>query len=97
MRIPDATGMASEEHSALLTLASHSSYTLPVHGLSAEARPNFFTTSLDHAMWIHKRPDCSAWMLVQTRWLLVGDERGMMHALFRARHGRPIATVVQQT
>ena len=97
MRIPDSRDLPPADHFALLTLASDFWYTLPIHGLArGRRRPSFATTSLDHAVWFHRRPDCSEWLLVETQGLFVAQGLGMKRATIWSRSGEPIASIVQQ-
>jgi acyl-CoA thioesterase-2 len=96
VRVAESATLDKIGHYALLTLASDFWYTLPVHGLSDEDRPSFITTSLDHAIWFHNRPDFSQWTLVETQGVLAENDIGFKRASFWSRCGRPIATVMQQ-
>ncbi len=96
LRIADSAALDPIDHYALLTMASDFWYTLPLHGLNSGPRPTFITTSLDHAIWFHGRPDLSQWMLVETQGMLIENDIGLNRAVFWSRDGQPIATVTQQ-
>jgi len=96
LRVPLARNLAPAAHYALLTLASDFWFTLPVHGATISPRTPFTTTSLDHTVWFHDHADLGEWLLVETQRLLLERDVGLMSARYWSRHGRPVATVMQQ-
>ena len=96
VRVADTARLPAIDHYALLTLASDYWYTLPVHGVSVGKRPSYMTTSIDHSIWFHDRPDISEWTLVETQCALIERDIGLKNARYWSRAGRPVATVTQQ-
>lgn len=98
LRVPASRGFSSREHHALLALVSDYWFSLPVHAISGEQQPpQFLTSSLDHAIWFHRPPDCGEWLLAETEAWGVHDGVAMMRALYWNLDGELVATAVQQT
>jgi acyl-CoA thioesterase-2 len=99
IRIPDAGTLEQVSQKALLTLISDFWFTLPVHAHPSARKAfgkDFLMTSIDHAIWLHGRPDCSEWILFEAQAPLVDGELAMLHAFAWSRLGAPLATVQQQ-
>lgn len=98
VKVPGFTNFDVVDHFCMLTLISDFWFTLPVHDLpSARATlgTNFATTSLDHALWFHGRPDCSAWMLFEMSAPVASGGIAAMQARVWSQDGRVIATCLQ--
>jgi len=83
---------------ALLTYASDlglvSTAALP-HS-SSQPRSGLMLASLDHALWIHRQPDLSDWILFAKRTSTATGARGLSHAEFFTRDGELLASVTQE-
>ena len=99
IRVPDAGTLDYLSQKALLTLISDFWFTLPVHAHPSARKAfgkDFLMTSIDHAIWLHGRPDCSEWILFEAQAPLVDGELAMLRAFAWSRLGAPLATVQQQ-
>ena len=52
--------------------------------------------SLNHALWIHRAPDVSDWLLFETESPIVRGGRGLGRGLLYARSGELVATATQE-
>ena len=83
-------------HTAVLVYASDRSL------LSTAARPHglgFGTmrgASLDHAVWLHRVPRFSDWLLFVTNSPVAHAARGLIHGAMYSRDGTRVASVVQE-
>jgi acyl-CoA thioesterase-2 len=77
------------------------------HGLFGAARrivdvagagtfDSMFRTSLDHAIWFHRQPDVSDWLLYDIEAIMHFDERILAQGKIYDRAGRRVATVTQE-
>ena len=57
---------------------------------------NFDGTSLDHAMWFHRRADATQWLLFDQNVEWTGDGRGLATGRFYTEDGQLIATCSQE-
>lgn len=63
---------------------------------STVARDALQMASLDHALWIHRRPPMDDWLLFHKRTSVAVGSRGLVHAEFFARDGALLASVSQE-
>jgi acyl-CoA thioesterase-2 len=99
VRAVDAAGFGAIDQLCLLTLISDFWCTLPVHhlpGAQAMLGDKLITTSLDHALWFHAVPDCSAWMLFEMDCCTVGAGVALLQARVWSREGQMLANCSQQ-
>ncbi|WP_443043172.1 hypothetical protein [Streptomyces sp. NBC_00371] len=62
-----------------------------------EPRPvGVVLASLDHSMWFHRPFRADEWLLYACRSRLAGDGRTLAYGEFWDRHGRLVASVVQE-
>ncbi len=83
---------------ALLTYASDvglvSTATLP--HIDSTPRNSLMMASLDHALWVHRKPQLNDWFLFAKRTSTASGARGLSHAEFYTRDGELIASVSQE-
>ena len=83
---------------ALLTYASDvglvSTATLP--HIDSTPRNSLMMASLDHALWVHRKPKLDDWFLFAKRTSTASGARGLSHAEFYTRDGDLIASVSQE-
>lgn len=56
-----------------------------------------FLTSLDHALWFHRRFRADEWLLISQQSRTAGDGRGLARSEVWTRDGRLVASAVQET
>ena len=85
-------------HYALLAYASDealvSTAALPHN--STQPRASLMLASLDHALWIHRKPNFDDWILFAKRTSTASGARGLSHAEFYSRDGELLASVTQE-
>lgn len=94
----DADPADSALQHALLTYASDvglvSTATLP--HIDTTPRNSLMMASLDHALWVHRKPVLTDWFLFAKRTSTAAGARGLSHAEFYTRDGELIASVSQE-
>jgi acyl-CoA thioesterase II len=68
---------------------------LPPHGIVIES-PDVQVASLDHAVWFHADFRADDWVLDDQEVLWAGGSRALCRGLLYDRHGRLVATVMQE-
>lgn len=85
-------------HYSLLTYASDvalvSTAALPHN--STQPRSGLMLASLDHALWMHRKPSFDDWILFAKRTSTASGARGLSHAEFFTRDGELLASVTQE-
>ncbi len=85
-------------HYSLLTYASDvglvSTAALPHN--TTHPRAGLMLASLDHALWIHRKPNFDDWILFAKRTSTASGARGLSHAEFFTRDGELLASVTQE-
>ena len=98
MRIASALGDDEGEHDAALAYLSDSTLVdhvpLPLGRRWQDA--GFGGTSLDHAMWYHRRARADAWLLFVQTVEATGGGRGLASGRFYTEDGTLVATCVQE-
>lgn len=79
-------------------LAFLSDSTLLFNALRRHGQPfaTHRTTSLDHALWFHRVPDCSDWLFYDQCGPAAADGRGINQGFIFAADGRLLATAAQE-
>lgn len=98
VRAPGAAGLDALDHVCMMALISDYWCTLPVHhlpGIKAALGPDITTTSLDHALWYHRQPDCADWMLFEVHAPAVSEGIAAMEARAWDRQGQVLASCLQ--
>ncbi|MDX1676058.1 MAG: thioesterase family protein, partial [Longimicrobiales bacterium] len=68
---------------------------LQPHGITWR-RDDIMVASLDHAIWLHRDPDMSDWLLFTMESPVTGGARGFSRGTFFTRDGALIASVAQE-
>jgi acyl-CoA thioesterase-2 len=98
MRLPRAVDDDPVLHAALLAYGSD----FFLMDMIFRAHPDgpgpgrFSGYSLDHAMWLHRRPDFTGWHLHTQEALAVVGDRGLARGSLHEAEGRLVATVMQE-
>ncbi|MGE0383484.1 MAG: acyl-CoA thioesterase [Gammaproteobacteria bacterium] len=92
--VPDRPGLAE-------SLLAYASDWLPpfVTGLVHVASmfdPAYFASTLNHAMWFHRRPPWDGWLLCEAQSPIAAAGRGVTHAQYFTRDGVLVATLHQE-
>ena len=85
-------------HRAVLAYASDYGLlgaALQPHGVTWR-RDNVMVASLDHALWFHREPDVSQWLLFAMESPTTGGARGFSRGTFFTRDGELVASVAQE-
>lgn len=95
-----ALGAVAEplHHRAILAYASDYGLlgaALQPHGLTWR-RDDVMVASLDHAIWFHRPPDVSEWLLFAMESPITAGARGFSRGAFYSRDGRLVASVAQE-
>jgi acyl-CoA thioesterase-2 len=79
-------------------LAFLSDSTLVFNALRRHGQPfvTHRTTSLDHALWFHRLPDCGEWLFFDQSGPAAADGRGLNHGFIYASDGSLLASVAQE-
>jgi acyl-CoA thioesterase-2 len=97
-RLSETVGDAPELHRALLAYASDfqllGTATFP-HGISYY-QPNVAMASLDHALWFHRPFRADDWLLYSIDSPTAQNARGLARGLIYDRHGKLVASTVQE-
>ena len=86
------------QHRAILAYASDYGLlgaALQPHGITWR-RDNVMVASLDHALWFHRRPDVTDWLLFAIESPTTGGARGFSRGTFYTRDGELVASVAQE-
>jgi acyl-CoA thioesterase-2 len=99
MRLPHPVGDDPTLHAALLAYASD--YLLLDMALRSHPTPELVDpasiVSLDHAVWLHRRPRFDRWHLHTQSPVALAGERGLVRGVIHDEDGHHVATVVQDT
>jgi len=64
--------------------------------ITSMPRSALMLASLDHALWIHRKPSFDDWILFAKRTSTAHGARGLSHAEFFSRDGELLASVTQE-
>lgn len=79
-----------------LTLSPTAALPWEPHRLRPGGPAEVMLASLDHALWIHRRPRADAWLLYDQRATRLSDGRALTHGELWDERGRLVATVAQE-